>query len=363
MFKDQGPGHYPPTRSLPTFNLLEYTYTRAHADVQRDAKSLELFFLAVDRCRDTFRFDLFEVETRSPGRTSVMETYDTDLPVQRNGRAPLPVSFGGRSTSSFRFSVESCQVKIVHWSIHLMTNPTKRSFSNCSADAIVEPSSFDHKISEGMNSIGKMKIVKAWKIWAACFLPFILFEVVVTLKDSFTAQESLPVDGLAYHGSFEQEDQALSMIELNNEDPPEIKQNSTWLAIVSDVPVSSSLIKIYSTSAIQSLAEAFYVSSTHLYEQFKSLWQWISDRSSTYEYLTEDAKLQYDDLNLEVSLLIRQRNSIERLCLNPGDDTTRSLCIQTEMDCHDGLMKVLKQRSKAKHVYEQLKKRVVKVVA
>lgn len=69
--------------------------------------------------------------------------------------------------------------------------------------------------------------------------------------------------------------------------------------------------------------------------------------------LAQDAKTRYEEVQKDVNSLIQVRNQIERHCLYPSNEETRSLCVKNEIEVNRKLQSAIRQRLQLRSRFEK----------
>lgn len=104
------------------------------------------------------------------------------------------------------------------------------------------------------------------------------------------------------------------------------------------------------------IVTSFNLRMASFYASVKDYLLWLGHYwTSTYKELALEAKNRVEDLDEEVSVLVRKQQEIQRICLNPPAEEDRSKCIDYQMGVADDMGKARMERKRARKAYKDYK--------
>jgi hypothetical protein len=152
--------------------------------------------------------------------------------------------------------------------------------------------------------------------------------------------------------------EVLTIIEEGSNSVAHVPKTDSWWSKVMSAFRPPSLVRIFSWDAIKDVIKAFHNLVALILGAFADFWKWTSDLFKSNAQLAVEAKQLYDDLDADVSLLVKKHKSLSQMCQHPADNEAWTECNKAMIQSTDAVVEVVRDRRKARRIHEGLRIRV-----
>lgn len=137
-----------------------------------------------------------------------------------------------------------------------------------------------------------------------------------------------------------------------------VAKKDTWWGKMMSSFRPASLVRIFSWDAIKDVVKAIHNLVALIVGAFADFWKTLSDFFKSNAQLALEAKQRYEELDADVTNLVKKHKSLSQMCHHPADNDAWSECNKAMIQSTDDVVELVRQRRKVRRTYENLRSRV-----